>query len=144
MDPSQHWVIDVSQHEFYTSALEIAQKIAQEDATPIPKLESDEKMDAAAAGEATTLPALTLGRIPLPVPLLTEEPLALVGILGQAPPTEPRATGETASQPATGGDGGAADTSNTPLTAQRRALPRRDRVERTTLQANSYNIVLFS
>ncbi|KAJ7723601.1 hypothetical protein B0H14DRAFT_2641785 [Mycena olivaceomarginata] len=49
-DPFQYWVINVSPHEFYTSTLELAQKIAQEDATLIPKLESDKKMDAAAAG----------------------------------------------------------------------------------------------
>ncbi|KAJ7860674.1 hypothetical protein B0H14DRAFT_2576454 [Mycena olivaceomarginata] len=49
-DPSQHWVIDISPHEFYTSALKITQKIAQENTTLIPKLENDKKMDAAAAG----------------------------------------------------------------------------------------------
>ncbi|KAJ7860655.1 hypothetical protein B0H14DRAFT_3445857 [Mycena olivaceomarginata] len=144
MDPSQHWVIDVSQHEFYTSALEIAQKIAQEDATPIPKLESDEKMDADAAGRGNDTASAN--------PRMNSTSSATsdggAASASENPGTSATdgtvATGETASQPATGGDGGAADTSNTLLTAQRRALPRRDGVERTTLQANSYNIVLFS
>ncbi|KAJ7833206.1 hypothetical protein B0H14DRAFT_3710880 [Mycena olivaceomarginata] len=113
-DPSQHWVIDVSQHEFYTSALEIAQKIAQEDATLIPKLESDDKMDAAAAGGGNDTASANPGTNSTSSATSDGGAASASGNPGTSATDGSAATGETASQPATGGDGGAANTSNTP------------------------------
>ncbi|KAJ7786804.1 hypothetical protein B0H14DRAFT_2630138 [Mycena olivaceomarginata] len=115
-DPTSgtHWVIDVFQHEFYTSALEIAQKIAQEVATPIPKLESDKKMDAAAAGGDNDTASANPGTNSTSSAISDGGAASTSGNPGTSATNGTVATGETASQPLTGGDGGAADTSNTP------------------------------